>query len=248
MCLAMNSKMSFFIKETKGVNLKGFISWVCMQNMRSLSFKDQRYWQGFLWDRKAKNYWIQFLGHKNLLMMLHLLGRGIWAEILLIKLRMVERCFSQKCCTPSRIGFWLKTDKMQINKRIIINIEIAKSMVHTYMFKNGSIQMWVPRKCDYWTDRRKWMDRQTLEKLILMCHYALQATQKYIILSPADFQSSCFDIMHYYDQRAKKMSYLLRNRLTNRQTDNDYSQTLWRLSDSPLWRHYSWTYGQTCTD
>ena len=35
---------------------------------------------------------------------------------------------------------------------------------------------WLPRKCDYRTDRRT--DRQTPDKVISMCRYASQATQK----------------------------------------------------------------------
>ena len=35
---------------------------------------------------------------------------------------------------------------------------------------------WLPRKCDCGTDRR--MDRQTPDKVIPMCHYASQVTQK----------------------------------------------------------------------
>ena len=38
---------------------------------------------------------------------------------------------------------------------------------------------WLPRKCDYWTERRTdgQTDRQTANKVIPMCCYALQATQ-----------------------------------------------------------------------
>ena len=35
---------------------------------------------------------------------------------------------------------------------------------------------WLPRKCDYWTDGRT--DRQAPDKVIPMCRYASQATQK----------------------------------------------------------------------
>ena len=39
----------------------------------------------------------------------------------------------------------------------------------------------LPRKCDYWTDSQ--MDRQTPDKEIPMCRYALQATQKSVYSS-----------------------------------------------------------------
>ena len=48
---------------------------------------------------------------------------------------------------------------------------------------------WLPRKCDYRTDARTHgqTDRQTPDKVIPMCRYALQATQKFrgMHMSPA---------------------------------------------------------------
>ena len=45
---------------------------------------------------------------------------------------------------------------------------------------------WLPRKCDYRTDTHTHTDRQTPDKVIPMCRYASQATQKTAIL-PENF-------------------------------------------------------------
>ena len=50
---------------------------------------------------------------------------------------------------------------------------------------NIAIYAWLPRKCDYRTDTKAHgrTDRQTPGKVIPMCRYASQATQKHNILS-----------------------------------------------------------------
>ena len=55
------------------------------------------------------------------------------------------------------------------------NIVAAFQGMHVSLAKHS--YAWLPRKCDYWTYRRR-TDRQTPDKMIPMCRYASQATQK----------------------------------------------------------------------
>ena len=59
-----------------------------------------------------------------------------------------------------------------------VNIVAAFRGMHVSLAKHS--YTWLPRKCDYRTDRHTdgWMDRQTPDKVIPMCRYASQATQK----------------------------------------------------------------------
>ena len=68
-----------------------------------------------------------------------------------------------------------------INQDLRSNIVAAFRGMHVSPAKHS--YAWLPRKCDYRTDI--WTDRQTLDKVIPMCHYALQATQKCLRRSKA---------------------------------------------------------------
>lgn len=53
----------------------------------------------------------KFVGYikLNLPSMVHLAGGGILTDILSIYVLIVSRCFSQKCCTVSRMGYGSNT-------------------------------------------------------------------------------------------------------------------------------------------
>ena len=82
------------------------------------------------------------------------------------------------------------------NGTSIINIVAAFRGMHVSPAKHS--YAWLPRKCDYRTDRQTdrqtdgRTDRQTLDKVISMCRYATQATQKGISIPLGWFRSSLF--------------------------------------------------------
>ena len=63
---------------------------------------------------------------------------------------------------------------------------------------------WLPRKCDYRTDARTdgRTDRQTPDKVIPMCRYASQATQKWKILRTVELDPN---ISHLLDWHSNKL-------------------------------------------
>ena len=65
-----------------------------------------------------------------------------------------------------------------------INIVVAFQGMHVSPVKHS--YAWLPRKCEYWTDRHRWTDRQTPDKVIPMCRYASLATQKDRYYMPQD--------------------------------------------------------------
>ena len=76
-----------------------------------------------------------------------------------------------------KVNWLFCTKRMLIklqNKEQILNIVAAFRGMHVSPAKHS--YAWLPRKCDYRTDTRT--DRQTPDKVIPMCHYASQATQK----------------------------------------------------------------------
>ena len=62
-----------------------------------------------------------------------------------------------------------------------INIVAAFQGMHVLPAKHS--YAWLPRKCDYRTDRHRDGRTDTEHKLIPMCHYASQATQKQYTLN-----------------------------------------------------------------
>ena len=72
------------------------------------------------------------------------------------------------------------------NCEIKYNIMAAFRRMHVSPAKHS--YAWLPRKCDCRTDRHTQTDRQTPDKVISMCRYALQATQK---VSPSQIQKVC---------------------------------------------------------
>ena len=74
----------------------------------------------------------------------------------------------------------------------MLNIVAAFRRMHVSPAKH--IYAWLPRKCDYRTDGRT--ERQTPDKVIPMCRYASQATQKYCI-----FEKSKYNVCMFRERR-----------------------------------------------
>ena len=80
---------------------------------------------------------------------------------------------------------------------------------------------WLPRKCDFWTGRH--MDRQTPDKVIPMCRYASQATQK----KPFKLKVTKKQVFHGTHVPLAKAK-------CDRRTDG---RTKWSLCAALLWHH-----------
>ena len=91
-------------------------------------------------------------------------------------------------------------------KYILINIVAAFRGMHESPVKHS--HAWLPRKCDYRTERHRQTngrtDKQTPDKVIPMCCYALQATQKWYWYSQATLCALYSNHKHLRSQSIKK--------------------------------------------
>ena len=88
-------------------------------------------------------------------MTLHTSGRGMRADILLMKLRIVEKCLSQKCCTPSRMDSSCKDNSITqlLLLRFLINEIVFLLALNPIDFPHLNLR-WYGTPCNIFKDDR----------------------------------------------------------------------------------------------